>query len=37
MVQMVLGVTLHEPADVTDSLASAITHCAHAKTVAVQR
>ena len=37
MVQMVLGVTLNEPADVTDALAIAITHCAHAKTVAVQR
>ncbi len=35
MVTMLLGVEVPGPADVTDALAIAITHCAHAKTAAL--
>jgi crossover junction endodeoxyribonuclease RuvC len=36
VVQLLLGVKLDGPADITDALAIAITHCAHAKTAALR-
>ena len=36
IVELLLGVKLEGPADITDALAIAITHCAHAKTAALR-
>lgn len=37
MVQMLLGVEVPGPADVSDALAIAITHCSHARSIEVAR